>query len=730
MSSNEMGDITVIECEITRKRSIASDNNSYRFTKIVADTRKSDPEKDDPLVIGLLERAKIQGPRVVFCPPTLRDRLMRSSLVVDAGRKYSTDALWEKFVKKEKPSVVMDRDVAFLQDARFEEIPEQQKRRKIEQGESAKAGKKVYWGIIDAAGVTKGINSLCEAQAKLVRRPYFVVIDQERFDELMSKVEGRVLLHSQMPQLMSQYLGDSPLICEIRDQILEAARDPRCTVLILGESGTGKSQIAQLIHEYTIYGETEEGKEGTPHPGDSYEYRVCWDMSPKKQSPGKAKTIRSFVMVDCGAIPEDIFEGEMFGKKKGAATDVKQDTKGKFEQANGGTLFLDEVGNIDKKHQPKFLAVLRTKKVSPIGHSGEPITLDQRVICATNADLEEDLRQGKLREDLYYRLNESDFTIRIPPLREHPEDIPLIAGSLWKSFVETSVNKKQGQASSVPLNLPSGVLDELKKLKWPGNVSQLQGVIKKLYKEATRETKQTLLELLLNILSKEHIPLSDRMIMGHTTALIEQVSEELETLLRVIPARLPRDGSELGEPLNRALLQAFDHVKSLRNISCIKERDHLFRKLRSVQNDLEDAIRFMEAGNNVHAMEWPSSLKQNLTETVPHLIEEGRILKSDSGKRDLRGDVAIGTDLLALREILAKVNHDIWMDMRLSEGWVYGSRRNDELKPHPTHPDLVHYDALSEREKQYDRNMAIGTIRALHHLGYRITKDMGEKKKA
>jgi two-component system response regulator AtoC len=198
--------------------------------------------------------------------------------------------------------------------------------------------------------------------------------------------------------------------------------------LVTGETGTGKELIARLIHE----------------------------LSDRKKGP--------FVEVNCAAIPENLFESELFGHVKGAFTGASSQRKGRFEQARGGTLFLDEVGELPEVLQPKLLRALQEKRITPVGSDMEK-DIDVRVVAATNRDLKQMAREGKFREDLYYRLNV--FEIQIPPLRERKEDLP----ELIDFFMERYALQKT--VFSQP------ALDMMMKYQYPGNVRELEHIIQR-----------------------------------------------------------------------------------------------------------------------------------------------------------------------------------------------------------------------------------------------------------
>jgi two-component system response regulator FlrC len=200
------------------------------------------------------------------------------------------------------------------------------------------------------------------------------------------------------------------------------------TVLLNGESGTGKEVLARFIHTHS------------------------------KRSAGP------FVAVNCAAIPEQMLEALLFGHEKGAFTGAQARSIGKFVQANGGTLLLDEVTEMDLGLQAKLLRVLQEREVEPLGAS-KPVILDVRVVATSNRDLEQAVREGAFREDLYYRL--SVFPLRIAPLRERLGDI----GALAERFI--------AERSPQPLSLSAGALARLKAHPWPGNVRELQNVMQR-----------------------------------------------------------------------------------------------------------------------------------------------------------------------------------------------------------------------------------------------------------
>jgi formate hydrogenlyase transcriptional activator len=204
-------------------------------------------------------------------------------------------------------------------------------------------------------------------------------------------------------------------------------------VLLLGETGTGKEVIARAIH----------------------------DAGPRKH--------QRFVAVNCAAIPSGLLETELFGHERGAFTGAVSQTVGRFQAADRGTLFLDEVGDLPLELQPKLLRALQEQQVERLGGGGRPTAVDVRVIAATNQDLEQMVQQRAFRADLFYRLNV--FPIRVPPLRERAEDIPLLIAHFVRRFAERQGKKVE--------EVPDEVMATLKHYSWPGNVRELQNVIER-----------------------------------------------------------------------------------------------------------------------------------------------------------------------------------------------------------------------------------------------------------
>ena len=233
------------------------------------------------------------------------------------------------------------------------------------------------------------------------------------------------------PELFRSLVGSSRAINGVR-KMIEQVADSDATVLILGESGTGKEVVARNIHYH----------------------------SPRRNKP--------FVPINCGAIPSDLLESELFGHEKGAFTGAISARQGRFEMAEGGTLFLDEIGDMSMHMQVKLLRVLQERTFERVG-SNKTITSDVRIIAATHRNLEKAIEQGDFREDLYYRLNV--FPIEMPPLRERAEDIPL----LIKELITRLEHEKRGS-----VRLTQSAIIALCQYHWSGNVRELANVIERL----------------------------------------------------------------------------------------------------------------------------------------------------------------------------------------------------------------------------------------------------------
>lgn len=238
-------------------------------------------------------------------------------------------------------------------------------------------------------------------------------------------------LSAEIDQHYQNIIGRSSAMNKVF-QMIEKVAKTDANVLITGENGTGKELVARALHRRSDRSEN------------------------------------VFISVDMGAVPENLFESELFGHLRGAFTDAKESRAGRFEVAEGGTLFLDEIGNLPLPLQPKLLSVIETRKVRRIG-SNKPVDIDIRLICATNESLQKKVQNQEFRQDLLYRIN--TIEIPLPALRERAEDIPLLADHFLERY--TQKYQKDIQTLSEP------ALNKLKTYRWPGNVRELQHAVER-----------------------------------------------------------------------------------------------------------------------------------------------------------------------------------------------------------------------------------------------------------
>src|SRR5919112_3154944 len=305
-------------------------------------------------------------------------------------------------------------------------------------------------------------------------------------------------------------VGQSYVLRQLLEQVAMAA-PTNGRVLIYGENGTGKELVARTIHM----------------------------RSRRAKGP--------FVEVNCAAIPEELIESELFGHMKGAFTGAVSDRRGKFELADGGTLFLDEIGDMSVKTQAKVLRALQEQIVEPVGGTAN-VKVDVRVIAATNKDLPTEIRAGRFREDLYFRLNV--IPIFVPPLRDRAEDVPLLAEHFMAELA-----REYGRR---PKKLDAGAATGLRSYRWPGNVRELRNVI----------------ERLMIMVPGETIALSDLAFLdGGTLAAVEQPG------VPALPLHEARERFERDYIL-RALAAQHGNISRTADALGV-ERSNLYRKMKA-----------------------------------------------------------------------------------------------------------------------------------------------------
>ena len=254
---------------------------------------------------------------------------------------------------------------------------------------------------------------------------------KQSYNQVDKLKKAKEMLEEQISKPFGEIIGQSTAIKEVFSLIDKVAKT-EANVLILGENGTGKELIARAIHQRSL------------------------------------RKDNSFVSVDMGAITETLFESELFGHKKGAFTDAREDRPGRFELANGGTLFLDEIGNLSMALQSKLLSALQSRLTTRVG-SNQAIPVDIRLICATNMPLHKMVQEGTFRQDLLYRINTVE--IHVPPLSDRVEDIPMLA----QHYLLYYAKKYHKQVS----NIAPEAMDKLKRYAWPGNIRELQHSIER-----------------------------------------------------------------------------------------------------------------------------------------------------------------------------------------------------------------------------------------------------------
>ncbi len=263
-----------------------------------------------------------------------------------------------------------------------------------------------------------------------------VLLTLKKAEERERLKKENISLKQQLEKIEKRYsfgniIARSEAMAQVFD-LVEKVADHKTTVLITGESGTGKELIAKAIHT------------------------------------NGARSSGPLVCINCGGIPDNLLESELFGYKKGAFTDAVKDKPGKFQEADGGTIFLDEIGDLPLPLQVKLLRVLQEEEITPLGDVGSK-KIDVRIIAATSKDLEKEVKEGRFREDLFYRINV--LAIHLPPLRDRRGDIPLLVGYFIDVF-----NKKLNKNIE---GLSSEAMPILMAYSWPGNVRELENVIER-----------------------------------------------------------------------------------------------------------------------------------------------------------------------------------------------------------------------------------------------------------
>jgi two-component system response regulator HydG len=346
------------------------------------------------------------------------------------------------------------------------------------------------YGDIDLA-----VRSLKEGANDFIVKPWHNEKLIETIKDLLEKQEGVKTVKSPAKSTAgsTSILGESDSMQDIFHKVNKIAPTD-ANILILGENGTGKDLMAKAIHERSM------------------------------------RANKPFIKVDVGALTDSLFESELFGHKKGAYTDAREDRPGRFEDAEGGTLFLDEIGNISLQQQAKLLTVLQNRQVTRLG-TNKPIDVDIRLICATNMPLQELANENRFRKDLIYRINTVEITM--PPLRKRNNDIVLLARHFAKLYAS--------KYAKPTMDFEPAALNKLKQYNYPGNVRELQYSIERAV-----------------IMADDHILKTDDVIFSSLETAIETVETpdnvplstmEKSAILRVIEkhnGNITRAAKELG----------------------------------------------------------------------------------------------------------------------------------------------------------------------------------------
>jgi len=290
-----------------------------------------------------------------------------------------------------------------------------------------------------------------------------------------------------------QLIGNSFVMRKLMEMVRQVAAS-EASVLLLGESGTGKEMLARQIQQWS------------------------------------RRADRVFIPFNCAALPRDLAEAELFGHEKGAFTGAHKERPGLFREADGGTLFLDEVSELDPALQGKLLRVLQEGEVRPVG-GAKPVQVDVRIIAASKVDLEQKVKEGRFRDDLYYRLNV--IAIVIPPLRERADDVPLLADHFLRKYSEKNRRAMTG--------ISRGAVDTLSTYPWPGNVRELENVIERAVVLAKGDMVQ-----------EEDLPeqlFRERQESGSITLPMGTSMEEMEKLMLTQTLKLTRGNKRLAAHL-------------------------------------------------------------------------------------------------------------------------------------------------------------------------------------
>lgn len=350
------------------------------------------------------------------------------------------------------------------------------------------------------ADIDLAIRGLKEGASDFLMKPWKNEKIVNTLTAILDKKKASPSKQNRLQSYATEIIGDSDVMNDVFVKLKKVAPTD-ANILILGENGTGKDLIARALH----------------------------DNSNRKHQP--------FIKVDVGALTSTLFESELFGYKKGAFTDAREDRKGRFEAANGGTLFLDEIGNITLGQQVRLLTVLQNRQVTPLG-SNESIPIDIRLICATNVDPITLADEKKFRKDLIYRINTVD--IIVPPLRDRGTDITALSHHFVSLYAD-KYNKNR-------FSFESGFITKLKDHSFPGNVRELQYVLERAVIMTDGNTLKAE-DLVFSSIERPTIPNS---IQGSSLNLDDVEKNAIRTVLEKHKGNVSKSAKELG--ITRAAL--------------------------------------------------------------------------------------------------------------------------------------------------------------------------------
>ncbi|MDR1221936.1 MAG: sigma-54 dependent transcriptional regulator [Tannerella sp.] len=372
--------------------------------------------------------------------------------------------------------------------------------------------------IVTAHGsISLAVNAIKDGAYDFIEKPFnndnllLVVHRALEYKNLSGKL-NRMKKRFDETQALGQIVGNSAKLQQVMAQVRKVAVTS-VTALILGESGAGKELIARAVHNLSL------------------------------------RADRQLVTVNCGAIPLPLIESELFGHEKGAFTDAREMHQGSFEQADGGTLFLDEIGELPPEAQVKLLRALENRTITRVGGK-KPIAIDVRIIAATNHNLEEKVRQGDFRLDLFYRLNV--FTIQVPSLRERRDDIP--------QLVDYFIAKYNRMLDLNVTGITQQAINRLMQYEWPGNIRDLENAV------------QSAMILSQNgLIDADCLPMR---IKGYPQSIEAELLEETE------PNIIKKMNSAMEKKLIEDTLKRYDYNRTLTAKSLHVSRKTLFNKMR------------------------------------------------------------------------------------------------------------------------------------------------------